>query len=159
MLLLPQHAEVVRDRSQTQTYPGALLLLHELRRVLRSLWPALTHRQVRPLLCRPQEDPVDDIPLFDLEGSVTAEPPALNDTLPEPLLSRLKMDTIVEIEGSENFTLNMGSPRVDLFLKNSKSREFTLGEEAPKRMRVRMRSQSDNSEYLIFNFLERVNEK
>ncbi len=30
---------------------------------------------------------------------------------------------------------------------------------SPKRMRVRMRSQSDNSEYLIFNFLERMHER
>lgn len=67
------------------------------------------------------------------------------------------MDTIFEIEGSENFTQNFQkSPYNDFALSNSKSRETlkTRDEiEGPRRPRIRMRSQSDNSEYLIFNFL------
>ena len=73
-----------------------------------------------------------------------------------------KMDTILEIDGSENFTQNFNrSPLIDPFSSTKKSRELmTIGEEeAPKRMRVRSRSQSDNSEYLIFNFLERNAER
>lgn len=107
------------------------------------------------------EDPLD-IPLFDLEAPATLDPLPEDPPAAAPLVESLKMDTIFEIEGSENFTQNLQrSPRMDLFSTNSKSREFTLGEplEEPKRMRVRMRSQSDNSEYLIFNFLERVSEK
>jgi hypothetical protein len=107
------------------------------------------------------EDP-QDIPLFDLEAPATLDPLPEDPLVPAPLVDSLKMDTIFEIEGSENFTQNLQrSPRMDIFSTNSKSREFSLGEplEEPKRMRVRMRSQSDNSEYLIFNFLERVSEK
>ncbi len=67
------------------------------------------------------------------------------------------MDTILEIEGSENFTQNLQkSPRNDFFMSNTKSRQTMSGGdefEPPKRIRIRMRSQSDNSEYLIFNFL------
>lgn len=59
------------------------------------------------------------------------------------------METIPEIDGSENFTQNLQrSPKIDIFGSNSKSRELLLTAnsfEAPKRMRVRMRSQSDNS--------------
>jgi hypothetical protein len=66
------------------------------------------------------------------------------------------MDTILEIDGSENFTQKLQySPRMDLLASQCRPREEEF--QAPKRMRVRMRSQSDNSEYLIFNFLERAN--
>ena len=78
-------------------------------------------------------------------------------------LCRDKMETIPEIDGSENFTQNLHrSPRGDPLGSLQKSRDlFTVDEEpvVPKRVRVRMRSQSDNSEYLIFNFLERSTEK
>lgn len=73
------------------------------------------------------------------------------------------METILEIDGSENFTQNLQrSPRGDAFTSHQKSRDlFTVDDEPqpPKRVRVRMRSQSDNSEYLIFNFLERTTEQ
>jgi len=50
---------------------------------------------------------------------------------------------------------------MEQFSTNCKSRDILNGGEvdAPKRVRVRMRSQSDNSEYLIFNFLERISAK
>ncbi len=59
------------------------------------------------------------------------------------------METILEIDGSENFTQNLQrSPKVDIFGSNTKTTDLlTMPKsfEAPKRMRVRMRSQSDNS--------------
>jgi len=67
------------------------------------------------------------------------------------------MDTILEIEGSENFTQNFNkSPIADPLTSSKKLRGSALlgvEEMFPKRVRVRSRAQSDNSEYLIFNFL------
>jgi hypothetical protein len=59
------------------------------------------------------------------------------------------METIPEIEGSENFTQNLQrSPKLDIFGSSAKTREPFLPSIdflPPKRVRVRMRSQSDNS--------------
>ena len=63
------------------------------------------------------------------------------------------MDTIYEIDGSENYTQKLQqSPKVELLSFRSLRKEK---EEDSRRVLVRQRSRSDSSDYLIFSFLER----
>lgn len=147
IVYISSHVKVVFHHLETQIASRTILFLNELRWVLRHIRASFSLLQVPHHTPRPQEDPVDDIPLLDLE--LPAPSPEPVNEVPTDALPAYKMDTILEIDGSENFTQNMQrSPKNEFLLSNRKSRGLLGDEEGievPKRVRIRMRSQSDNS--------------
>jgi hypothetical protein len=67
------HELGVLGHAEAQVASSKILLFHELRWVLRSLRTSFPSLQVPFPLPRPQDDPVEDIPLFDLESSLVFE--------------------------------------------------------------------------------------